>query len=71
MEVIVSKRLFVPDNRIDELKRDVKAIMDPSSLAFNDGWAAKSFIGKWGFSVNDAQKLTGKYVLTRGFRKPR
>lgn len=65
----VTRTISVPEHKLGELKRDVIAIMDPHSLAYNDGWAAKAFIDKWGFTVNDAQQVTGRYVVRAGFEK--
>jgi len=65
----ITRTINVPEHKLGDLQKDVIALMDPHSLSFNDGWASKAFEQKWGFTVNEAQSITGKYVVRAGFEK--
>lgn len=62
VEKVISRTLSIPDNKVEEAKKDMRAILNPASHSFNDGWAAKAFQEKWGMSINEMGELIGKPV---------
>ena len=66
VEKIVQRRLFIPDDKIEEARRDYEMQTDPRNLiTYNDGYHERSIREKWGMSSSE----TGE--LLKGTRKPR
>jgi hypothetical protein len=54
IEKIVQRRLVIPDNKVDEARRDYEMQTDPRNLiTFNDGYHERSIREKWGMSSSE------------------
>lgn len=53
----IQRSFSLTDANLQKLRQAVGDITDPRSFSFNDGWAHKAFIERWGISVSEAQEV--------------
>lgn len=58
VERTVPVTIVVPDNKIEDIKKDILYIMEPGSWA--DGYTRKSFREKWNMDVDQAMMVVGR-----------
>lgn len=64
--VTIKRKLYVPDNRVEDMKADLAYKHMPGT--WFDGWTEKAFQAKWGMSTDEAEMLIGKTKKRRGVR---
>lgn len=54
-----TRTLYLADEKLDEARKDLLALKNPSSLCYNDGYYANSLVAKYGMPISDLEKLIG------------
>lgn len=64
-----TKKVSIPESRLEEAKSDLRLLFDPQSLCSGDGYYARSLKEKWGMDVSDLVAIVGRPIYTETWSK--